>query len=194
MEDIKISKNFSLYEFLRSRTAGAFPELREKQYNPSELVVINICNLVTNVFQPLREEIGIPIKITSGYRCPSLNKMLPGASQFSSHLVGKAADAQMLFDVRDKSHADRKMAILGSENIENCNYNFALFTTACKMIKDLPIDTVIHEHGTVYGRPDWVHIATSDNPRRRILAIGCYTDGHYREVDWRDSRIWGYQI
>lgn len=39
----------------------------------------------------LRLELGRPIKITSGYRCPTYNQRVGGAAR-SQHLLGKAAD------------------------------------------------------------------------------------------------------
>ena len=41
--------------------------------------------------QQLRDRIGKPISITSGYRCPAHNRAVGGATQ-SQHLTGKAAD------------------------------------------------------------------------------------------------------
>ena len=41
--------------------------------------------------QQLRDRIGKPISITSGYRCPAHNAAVGGAAG-SQHLLGKAAD------------------------------------------------------------------------------------------------------
>lgn len=41
--------------------------------------------------QLLRNRIGLPITITSGYRCPAYNKQVKGAAN-SQHLYGTAAD------------------------------------------------------------------------------------------------------
>lgn len=43
------------------------------------------------VLDPLREAYGKPIIVTSGYRCPELNKVLKG-SRTSQHMKGQAAD------------------------------------------------------------------------------------------------------
>ncbi len=43
--------------------------------------------------EALRSVLGDPIKVVSGYRCPSYNKKIDGAKQ-SQHMLGRAADIQ----------------------------------------------------------------------------------------------------
>ena len=84
-----ISRNFSYREFERSATADAHMicnvirtfEVRDAIYE-----------LVEEVLQPLRDEIGEPIDISSGYRCPELNAFIPRSSPTSQHTKGEAAD------------------------------------------------------------------------------------------------------
>lgn len=84
---VKISENFRLNEFLKSETANKL----NIDNRPSVLVVENLKNLILNVMQPLRTEIGSPIIITSGFRCATLNKMIGGKPN-SQHLMGYACD------------------------------------------------------------------------------------------------------
>ena len=86
--DIKISNNFSLWEFIKSDTAKLAGI--EEQYTLPINAVNNIVALTSNILQPLRNQLGI-IKITSGYRCKLLNNCL-GGSKCSQHLTGSAAD------------------------------------------------------------------------------------------------------
>lgn len=51
----------------------------------------NLVTLVEQVLDPLREHWGSPIYVTSGYRCPLLNKKVGGVAT-SYHLRGMAAD------------------------------------------------------------------------------------------------------
>lgn len=80
-------KYFTFTEFERSDTATKYaidntmPESAKK----------NVAELVDKVLDPLREAWGKPITVTSGYRCPELNKAVGGAKT-SHHLSGMAAD------------------------------------------------------------------------------------------------------
>lgn len=51
----------------------------------------NVAALVDKVLDPLRQAWGRPIRVTSGYRCPALNKAVGGVAT-SMHLTGHAAD------------------------------------------------------------------------------------------------------
>lgn len=80
-------KYFTIAEFVRSDTAG-----RKGIDNklPKEMLP-NVIALVDNVLDPLREWYGKPIIVSSGYRCPELNKAV-GGSNTSQHMSGEAAD------------------------------------------------------------------------------------------------------
>lgn len=87
-KDIQISKNFTIYEFIRSETAN---NLGIDNTELSQSVLNNIERLVLKLLQPLRDMIGKTIKINSGYRCPALNQAVKGSAT-SEHLTGCAAD------------------------------------------------------------------------------------------------------
>lgn len=53
-----------------------------------------LVHLVKVLLQPLRERYGKPIRITSGYRCERLNKLVGGVAS-SQHLKGEAADCKV---------------------------------------------------------------------------------------------------
>lgn len=89
---MKLSENFSLWEFTKSQTA-----LRAGIDNtPSEEVIGNLEYLVTNFLQPLRDMIQSPIVITSGYRSLKLNRRIRNSSRNSQHTKGQAADFEAL--------------------------------------------------------------------------------------------------
>ena len=86
--DVKLSRNFCLSEFIKSKTANLYGF--NKQFVISDDIISNIKDLVSNVLQPLRNDVGA-IKINSGYRCKELNNKVGGVSS-SQHLTGMAAD------------------------------------------------------------------------------------------------------
>lgn len=179
----RLSKNFTLGEFLRSATAERHPEIAEQQYNPPEEVVANLAYLCSTTLQPVREVLGVPLRITSGYRCKALNDLV-GSNDRSQHLKGQAADCRL--PARFLSHpstarvrrkiTDRVRAITGEPMRPDANANFYLFAYICMRLDHLDIDQVIHEFGPALGRPAWVHIAASPGARdkRQILCLGRY--------------------
>ncbi len=83
---MRLSKNFSLNEFLVSQTAERFGI----DMTPSDEIIENIQNLVTSCLQPLRDVSG-PIYISSGFRPLELNTRI-GGSKTSAHVQGNAVD------------------------------------------------------------------------------------------------------
>ena len=86
---MRLSKNFTLDELIRSDTAKKKGYV--EQYNPQKEVIENLRRLVENVLQPARDRLGESITVTSGYRCDRLNKAVGGAAS-SQHRLGQAAD------------------------------------------------------------------------------------------------------
>lgn len=82
-------KYFRLTEFIQSMTAKA----NDIDNTPSFEVVFNLSRLCQLVLDPIRQEYGKSIRITSGYRCKALNVLVGGVSS-SQHLSGLAADLQ----------------------------------------------------------------------------------------------------
>lgn len=83
-----ISKNFSYREFEHSDTAerrGIVNVITDFKVRDS------VKALVLDVLQPLRDALGEPMEVNSGYRCPELNRLVGGTST-SQHLKGEAAD------------------------------------------------------------------------------------------------------
>ncbi len=85
---MKLSKNFALSEITHSNTAKRLGIDNE----PTETHLQNMQHLIDNLIQPLRDSIG-PIRISSGYRNPSLNRAIGGSSS-SQHCKGEALDIQ----------------------------------------------------------------------------------------------------
>ena len=79
--------HFQRWEFERSAKAVKF---KIDNTAPPE-VVANLELLCEWVLDPLREFLGKPIRVTSGYRHPELNRRI-GGSKTSDHMYGRAAD------------------------------------------------------------------------------------------------------
>lgn len=77
---------FSLHELLYSETA-----LYSKIPNIPKWEHVENLNRLALLLDEVRVVYGAPIRINSGYRCPSLNKAVGGVSN-SQHLKGLAAD------------------------------------------------------------------------------------------------------
>ncbi len=83
----QISKHISFDEATLSNTA-----LRAKIDNtPTPEVLESMKHVAENLFEPLREWYGKPIRINSFYRSPKLNKLVKG-SPTSQHVKGEAID------------------------------------------------------------------------------------------------------
>lgn len=77
VNDFQISKNFNLREF-------ESPDTDEVKLHPELLKKL----------QKLRDKIGLPLVVGSGYRTPEYNKKIGGAKR-SYHLFGMAADVHV---------------------------------------------------------------------------------------------------
>jgi hypothetical protein len=55
-------------------------------------VAPSLLALATTILDPIRDHVGRPVRINSGYRSPALNAATPGASSTSQHVRGEAAD------------------------------------------------------------------------------------------------------
>ena len=87
-DNIFLSPHFCLKEFTESATARKHGIVNEA---PPEAVE-NLKALCQGTLEPLREALGLPVVITSGFRTKALNSILAHASDKSLHVVGRAAD------------------------------------------------------------------------------------------------------
>ena len=90
----RLSAHFSLREFEKSAMAE---RLLKETGNPAyknlmtSNCIANAILLCEHVLEPVRNHFGVPIHISSGYRCTALNKAVGGAPK-SQHMKGQAAD------------------------------------------------------------------------------------------------------
>lgn len=133
-----IGKYFQLEEFTTSETAA---RSGRQIIVPDELMA-NGVRLVTTCLDPLREALGLPLHITSGYRPLWLNKLIGGAPG-SAHQYFRAADT----------------ICPGMTNLELARR---------ASMSGIPFDQIILE----FPPGGWVHIATAEDgaePRGQML-------------------------
>lgn len=131
---MKLSAHLDLSEVTRSDSAK-----RNGISNmPTPDHIENFKLLAENVFEPIREHFGVPIRISSGYRSKELNDKTKGASKTSDHCFGRAIDI------------DNDGTSITNKQI----FNF---------IKDnLKYKQLIFEFGTDEN-PAWVHVSYDPN-------------------------------
>lgn len=138
---MKLSEHFPLAEMLASQTATR--RGYKEQFAPSEEITENLRALSVNILEPLRLSVGVPIRVSSGYRCPRLNSAIGGARS-SQHVQGQAAD----------------ISSPGVSNAELLDRIVAL---------NLPFDQLIAEFPDAQGEPSWIHVSYSERHRRQQL-------------------------
>ena len=79
--------NFTISELIKSDTA----EKNGVNNTPDINSLDNLLELIFYVLQPLREKLGKPMVITSGFRSVKVNELVGGVDN-SQHLYGQAAD------------------------------------------------------------------------------------------------------
>ena len=139
---MRLSKNFALSEITHSNTAKRLGIDNE----PTEVHLQNMQHLVDNLIQPLRDSIG-PIRISSGYRNPSLNRAI-GGSRSSQHCKGQALDIQFW-----------EMGQMNNKVI----YDFILDS-------NMEFDQMINEFDFA-----WIHISLKDKGNRKQV-LEAYKD------------------
>ena len=88
---------FKMSELIQSDTA-----IKHKINNMPDINSLdNLLRVIYEILQPIRIAYGKPVIITSGYRCPQVNKLVNGAKN-SNHTLGKAVD----FKVKDETLQD----------------------------------------------------------------------------------------
>ncbi|MDE6824939.1 MAG: peptidase M15 [Duncaniella sp.] len=144
-------KWFTISELCRSEKATKL----KIDNTPTPGIEQNLERLVANILDPLREAWGVPIDVTSGYRCPVLNKAVGGVKN-SQHLTGQAADIRIYSrDASGKYIRDKK----GNKIVDRAA-NRRLFQLIQSM--GLPFDQLIDESNF-----SWVHVSFDTSRNRR---------------------------
>lgn len=122
MNNIQFTPHFELREFVVSQTARD----HGLDNTPPAEAVENLRALCVHTLEPLREALGLPIVITSGYRTRELNRLLVCHSNKSQHMSGEAADFYI-------SSADYRFQVPG--------FKFQVSSGAPEVLGDLEHET-----------------------------------------------------
>lgn len=146
-------KHFTFQEFKRSEKAA---ELNIDNTIP-ELAEAHIVELVDILLDPLRDAWGGPLTVSSGYRCPDLNRVL-GGSETSAHTAGWAADLV-------PASADPR----GVQGLVD-------FAVEWLTATGLPFDQLIDERS---GGSRWLHVGIRNLKGKQRRQVMIYDNGKY---------------
>ena len=152
---MKLTKNFTLEEFEHSETA-----IRNNIDNRvPERYIKNVKALAEKVLQPTRNKIGIPLYISSGYRCKMLNTAVKGAVP-SQHTRGEAAD--IFID-------------------PVCSLGWTLWDVCKLIVKHTDFDQLIWE--TRPNGSKWIHVSYVTYRKNRNYALRTGDGIHYYPLE-----------
>lgn len=155
MQNIFLTPHFTLQELCASQTAVKHGIVNV----PSELEVENLRRLCEGCLEPLREAIGLPVIVTSGFRTKALNDKLAHASSTSQHMRGEAVD----FYVSESSR------VQGSR-VQGLSRRELLIKTFREILQNPKID---YDQLILY--PTFIHVSYVSKERNRrgiLLARG----------------------
>jgi len=153
----QLSKSFTLQELVFSQTAAR--EGIDNTPGPAQIRAMR--QLCTKIPQPLRDAVGMPIVVSSGYRSPRLNKFV-GGSLRSQHMEGRAADV-VCFSLDTKQLFKRVLEL------------------------KLPFDQLIYEGGR---ESVWVHVSFDPKRARREIMTATFPEAGgvlYKKISRRSA-------
>jgi len=140
---MKLSEHFTLEELIRSTTAA-----RLGIDNTPTQDIINNLTKVADLLEKVRNIFGLPIIISSGYRCSRLNKLV-GSKPSSKHVQGLAVDFR----------------VYGKTPLEVCQ--------AIERAK-LQYDQCILEFYNPHTGDGWTHLGLASTLRQQNLTINAH--------------------
>ena len=117
---------------------------------PTDKKVLENLHELLPILNSVRAEYGKPIRVTSGYRCPQLNKLVGGVPT-SAHLHGLAADVVPF----ERNSAD----FLAIQKL------FIKFAT------DKGYNPIVLIEKPIHGLPTWLHLEISKSKPSKVVVI-----------------------
>ena len=147
MNDYHLTKHFKLSEFLHNNhNFLVVPHRRD---------IFNLKHICVETLQPLRDEVSVPIYITSGLRSIGLNAVVGGKPD-SQHLTGNAVD----FRLEDPFKMDQAFYWI---------------------IRYLPFDQLIYYNNDLIKKR-FIHLSLVDKKNRKDIMI--YECGRHYHLDY----------
>jgi zinc D-Ala-D-Ala carboxypeptidase len=143
---MKISDHITYAESIHSNTA----KRKQIDNTPNQTQVDAMKLLAEKIFEPLRKNVGGPIKVNSFFRSVALNEAIGGVAS-SQHCKGQAIDIDDVYG--RKSNAEMY-----------------------KWVKEnLDFDQMIWEFGTDM-QPNWIHISYVSEEENRNKCLKAYKE------------------
>ena len=153
--NIQFTPHFELREFVISQTARD----HGLDNTPPAEAVENLRALCVHTLEPLREALGLPIIITSGYRSKALNDRITHHSSTSQHMNGEAADFYVGWNSpKEKAPLRRELLIKAFRQI----------------ITD---DSIVFDQCIIY--PSFIHVSYVRNGKNRSKLTRGFGNGKY---------------
>ena len=165
--NISLSPHFSLSEFTEIATARK----HGIDNTPPQEAVDNLKALCQSCLEPLRETLGLPVVITSGYRTKALNSMLAHSSERSQHMLGQAAD----FYIGQSPVSGTKFQVSSDLNLETGDSPMELETPRQRLIRAFRLiildESIDYDQLILY--PSFIHVSYVSRERnRRTILLG----------------------
>lgn len=155
MQNFSLTPHFELQEFTESATARSHGIDNVPPFEAVE----NLKALCVFTLEPLREALGMPIIITSGYRSKALNDRITHHSSTSQHMNGEAADFYVGWNSpKEKAPLRRELLIKAFRQI----------------ITD---DSIVFDQCIIY--PSFIHVSYVRNGKNRSKLTRGFGNGKY---------------
>jgi len=171
MNDFKIAPNFSFFEATSTSRKGFIVQNREM----GQRRIGKIAYLFA-LLQGIREKLGVPIRVHSGYRCPDLNASI-GGSKTSQHMKAEAVDWS-------PSGCEYDREVMRSA-----------FRTSVDLLKrhEIMFGQIIFEEKTYEnGSNFWIHFSLGApfRPLEKCGQVMRFLDGDYSMIEKVDFPSW----